>query len=65
MTQSLIILGIKEFGIPVLDPLHMPFVSIKAGNNLELNFTDMVVKGLKNTQVLSLKYVWRQIGKLH
>ena len=47
--------GIEEFGTPVLDPLHIPFVSIKAGNNLELNFTDLVVRGLKDTQVLSHK----------
>ena len=47
--------GSEEYEIPVLDPLHIPFASIKAGNNLELNFTDLVVKGLKDTRVLLYK----------
>lgn len=48
--------GIKELGVPPLDPVKLDDIGID-GNGLKLTFTDTVMHGLSNADITDFKYV--------
>lgn len=48
--------GIKELGVPPLDPVKLDDIDID-GNGLKLSFTDATMHGLGNAVITDLKYV--------
>lgn len=48
--------GIKELGVPPLDPVKLDDIDIN-GNGLKLAFSDATMHGISNAVITDLKYV--------